>query len=93
MRITTVFAIGLAAICLIACEAQKMCDVAEDCTNLCKTYDNNALVVACYDGNCRCIAEEALRCDETIPCDDVCDVILPGTTGECVNGQCNCIKN
>jgi len=91
MRLTSVLAIGIAVTCLTACDNRRMCDVAEDCTNFCKTYNNNALVVACNDGNCRCIDEGALACDEAISCDAVCDVVLPGTTGECVNGQCDCI--
>ena len=86
--------LGMAAVFCISCgDSNSMCKVAEDCANLCRTYDNNDIMYACQDGVCKCVDEASLSCsgDVTDKCTQICDLYQPGTVATCVKKTCACL--
>ena len=84
----------VASICMVGCESNSMCDVNEDCINMCRTYDNNSILYACDDGSCKCVDESKLKCTgdpEKDKCAAICEKYRPGTVGSCVKNMCACV--
>ena len=84
--------IGVAA-CAACTDSNSMCKVAEDCANMCRTYDNNAIMYACEDGACKCVDEASLACDGDVTekCKQICDRYQAGTVAACIRNSCNCL--
>ena len=87
------FALG---ILIVGCDSNSMCDVNEDCINMCRTYDNNSILYACEDGNCKCVDESKLKCTgdpEKDKCASICEKYRPGTVASCVKNKCECLNS
>ena len=88
------FASFCAAVCLCSCtDSNRMCSQAEDCANICRTYDNNDIMYACVDGACKCVDESSLACEGEVTekCETICTIYQPGTVAACVKKTCNCL--
>ena len=91
-RIITIIAFGMS---LYGCGNNDMCSTDNDCINMCRTYENNSILYACMDGNCRCVDEKKLNCihsESVDKCKEICDMYRPGTEAQCIKFKCTCVE-
>ena len=85
----------VSSLSLYGCGGNDMCKINDDCINMCRAYENNSILYACVEGNCRCVDESKLVCinvESYDKCKDICALYRPGTDPQCINNKCACVE-